>query len=199
MGSYSRPGQVRAQLTMSSYRYGGAAIIPAESLAGSALVEGQGYDRGHLLAKALGGRGDTRLNLTPLSGPSNQNMNHYAEGQMRNQFKRGEPTFSPNNVIRYVVTPVYSGPEALERRLKEIVPDAPDSAASRLFIAAQTNQVTAANFQYALAGRPLTQVEYQALREALKRAFLAKSLQIDAQVLRGTAVVGGHYSVDNHM
>jgi hypothetical protein len=198
-GSYGRLQAVEAQLCMFSYAQGSEASAPFNSIPGMFLDEK--YQRGHLVARVLGGPGDTPDNLTPISSATNQNMRIYAERQIWEQLNPNlrRPTFSPINVIRYTVSCMLFEADALVSDIQQIVPGSPASAGPNLFRLARSHALGIDNFRDALVVSNLSAAQHRLLREALKRAFLARSIQIRAEVLQGPARVGGSYSVDNHM
>jgi hypothetical protein len=78
--SYDRPkGIIEAQLKMDSWREGSPATVAFERIPGMALFKVKSYERGHLLARRLGGRGDTDNNLTPVSRAANPGIRDYTE------------------------------------------------------------------------------------------------------------------------
>jgi hypothetical protein len=197
-GSYDRLRQVEATLCMFSYQQGSEATVPFRSIPGMLL--GSRYQRGHLVARVLGGHGDTVDNLTPISPATNQNMRIYAERKIWEQLdpNLGRPTFSPVNVIRYNVTAVLSEADSIMADIRGVVSSAKPESTSALFLLAQNNAIKQDDFSKALGLPSLSTVEYGKLLDILKQGFLPEAIQIRAETLQGKAEVGGFYSIENH-
>jgi hypothetical protein len=193
--SHRRTRSIEAQLCMDSWREGSVASL--DGLAGIRLLEG--YQRGHLLARRLGGKGDTGENLTPISRTTNIEMRDYAEKCANDNLDARapvSPSFEPTNVIRYTVTCIY--PDSVEFNQWLIrVHEAPPGTFRLFYDLAMRNIVEKDQFERAL-GKSLTDSQYRTLRKQLALSFLASTLQIRMEVLQGRARVGGYYEVSNH-
>ena len=197
--SYDRPKGIEAQLTMDSWREGSPATVAFEQIPGMVLFKVKGYERGHLLARRLGGHGDTNDNLTPVSRAANLEMRDYAEKVASENLDARAPvapTFDPTNVIRYTVVCVFPDSGQFDSWLVQTYGVSP-GAFKGFFTLATRNIVTKTEFER-LVGRSLTNVEYEDLRERLGHAFLASIIEIRMEVLQGRARVGPFYPVSNH-
>ena len=74
--------------------------VPSVDPTGWRGSQGNVWQRGHLLGKALGGTGDDIRNLAPLRGTSNRFMYHEFEKNVINAIDKGQ-------IVNYVITPLY--------------------------------------------------------------------------------------------
>jgi hypothetical protein len=195
MRLYGRAESVSAQLCIDSWRAGSAASVDIPGITLRAR-----YERGHLVARALGGPGDSTANLTPISKATNTNMRDFAEKMARENLDGRHPefpTFDPTNVLNYSVTCEYPDPAAFDVWLTSRLGVGP-GAWRDLFRLAQANTVERQDFNQSL-GVTLSAADYAATRERLADAFLASRIVIRVSVVQGKAKVGPYYSVDNHM
>ncbi|HWI07405.1 MAG TPA: DNA/RNA non-specific endonuclease [Solirubrobacteraceae bacterium] len=192
--SHRRQTGVRAQLCIASWRHGAAAAgnPPGRRTAG---FDGRRYERGHLLARALGGTGGDD-NLAMISDAANREMRDYGERTARENLDArpatSGPHYSPENVIGYDVTVVYDESKDLEKYLRELGLNA-SAAFTDLFDHAEHNRPVDQATISSLLGRSLTRREYGRVCELWRERFLAHHLEIRMQVLQGRAVVGGFY------
>jgi hypothetical protein len=192
--SYGRLRGASATLCIASWRYGSKASgdPPGRRLAG---YDGRPYERGHLLARALGGTGGND-NLVMISRGANTDMRTYGERTARENLdarpgKSGEH-YSPENVISYDVTVTYNDSAELERHLSGLGLNGAAAQQALFGHSASNGAVDKATVSNVL-GRPLSQGEYIRTCELWRTGFLAKHLEIRMQVVQGTAFVGGYY------
>jgi hypothetical protein len=197
MRLYGRAEAVEAQLCMDSWRHGTPVSVDQKDLPGRLLRPK--YESGHLVAKVLGGPGDTTANLAPISKATNTEMRVYAE-KMAHENLDGRPptlpTFDPTNVLNYSVVCEYPDPAAFDAWLTSRFSVSPGMWRD-LFRLAQANTLERQDFNQAL-GITLSQDDYTATRERLADAFLASHLVIRVSVEQGKAKVGPFYRVSNH-
>jgi hypothetical protein len=197
--SFGRSKGVRAQLSMDSWREGSPATLAFDQIPGMLLVKEDGYQRGHLLARRLGGPGDTSANLVPVSRAANIEMRDYAETTANENLDARapiSPNFDPTNVILYTVECVFPDSGQFDSWLVQTYGLAPGTF--RVFFElAMRNIIGKGQFER-VVGRTLTNSEYERLRQRLGHAFLASTVEIRMQVLQGKAHVGPFYPVSTH-
>lgn len=204
-GDFGRIRSINANISMDSLNKGSS--VEVDNIAGIAIAKGNltsfiasNYQRGHLLARVLGGKGSAE-NLTPISAKTNENMRVFAEMQVWHQIdpQKKRPTFSPENVIKFDVSSVYQDPGSIAAKVRALVPACAANAPEALFKMAAGTNVSEQAVWKALGVAKIERSTYLEILILLQKAFLTKTLVIRCEVLQGTAVVGGHYSVDNHM
>lgn len=194
MISYGRLSGATATLCVASWRSGRDASgdPPGRRLAG---FDGRRYERGHLLAKALGGTGGDD-NLVMISRDANLEMRDYGERTARENLDARPSVagahYSPENVIRYDVGVFYNEGTELEGYLTTLGLNGSAAQQALLNYAEGNDPVNVATVSATL-GRPLAQREYNRVGELWRLRFLAHHLEIRMEVLQGDAVVGGFY------
>lgn len=201
LGSHKRVSAATAKLSILSYKKG-RSTTGTENVPGISIISrpGDKYQRGHILARVLGGNNELN-NLTPLSRDTNQNMRIFAERQIREQLDPGlgRPTFSPENVIAFSATCELPTQESMTGKIGSIVNTSVGHPGRKLFDAAEANEFGIEHIKKLLEINDLSAEKYQRVCDVVMRHFAARKINIRLQVLRGTAVVGGSYSIDNHM
>ncbi len=159
------------------------------------------YERGHLLANALGGPGNDIRNLTPISPATNIAMRDGPEEQARNAIY--DATAYPPNILRYVVRCRYRDISGLESWLTRSL-GAASGSAMRLYTLARTNtSLNATNVHNALGGTtqlPLNTVtsNLDSIRKQLAYYFMTHQINITIQSLQGPTAITPNHSVSNH-
>ena len=201
--SYDRVTGAQATLCITSWQRGQTANgdPPGRTLSG---FDGARYERGHLLARALGGTGGND-NLAMISRAANLEMRDYSELTARENLDArpgaGGANYSPENVISYDVTVVYPASQEVASFVASLDPSR--STTGMALAGGPTQDLL---FQHARANRPvdrttvsnlikytLTPGEHTQLCAIWRAAFLAHHLEIRMQVLQGVALVGGFY------
>lgn len=165
------------------------------------------YDRGHLVARMLGGHGGFE-NLTMLSKNANQNDMKEKEKYVKKKLQKEEYDTPP--VIDYTAEAEYPTAAAgLQRLTKELAKlGAPENAANRLltFIRADLGVDDLTNDQIAdVAGEGLdtetVERNQEAIRQALAEAFFAEWIEIKIDVLQpedGSVTIKNPSPIENH-
>ncbi|MDT3435984.1 DUF4157 domain-containing protein [Haloarcula sp. 1CSR25-25] len=160
------------------------------------------YERGHLVAKTLGGPGNDRANLTPISPATNIYMRDNPEQAARDAIDK---TVTPKPVLmRYTVRTTHGGKSELESWLVSTIGAAPGGAESLFKLAAANARLTPTAVHAALGGSaqlPLATVEsnLDAIRKNLAYAFHARQVVVQIDVLQGGVSIKSTWSIDNHM
>ena len=159
------------------------------------------YERGHLLARALGGPGNDRANLAPVSAGTNKAMRDGPEKQARDAIYDSSASFP--NLLRYTARCRYRPSGGLQQWLGGL--GAAPNAETRLFALASANAALDEGALHTALGGPaalpLSVVAANAdqIRRKLAFFFMPQQILVRVEVLAGPAVVAPSHSVSNHM
>ncbi len=168
-------------------------------VAGIAILSG--YERGHLLAKSLGGPGDW-TNISPMTGTTNRGGSGMQKPEDQARFAVYKEDIWPPVMLRYAVKCEYNSHEGLDLYLQNL--GAPAGAWEQLYELARDNTQLDVNVIHSAIGGPNLDIdrvraEYQNIRKRLAWHFLPHTYKVEIEVLKGNpSEIQGFHSIPNH-
>nr|WP_232328062.1 hypothetical protein [Kibdelosporangium sp. MJ126-NF4] len=174
---------------------GASGYVPGITIPGLGTIE-----RGHLLAKNLGGSGSDRRNLSPIVLTANTAMKA-PERQVADFIYTGDVS---NRVVYTVqVHHQFSGTAAFQTWLAATFPPSGPDAAQTLFELAKTHRPDGSEINAALGGPPRTSAQHQHVLRGLGYYLLKSTISISITATAGpmntVAKPGSTWTIDNNI